>query len=259
MLCFTWNVGNAEPIESELAHWLPANGGDFDIIAVGTQENRYKEHRQSSRSRASSSRQAGSDEDDSDEDEPVSVPVPGGASVQAPAQCAAKDNAKGDASKDAPMGPWEGMVMRRLGSEAWRLCKLITLREMHLAVFVRSVHFQGDAPLLRNVQAARSATGIGGVVGNKGGLVVALTFGAMRLCFASCHLAAHSHRLAARNANCAEILRETRHTIGTQQLDISSEFGARLARIPHRPARALFAPDSTRACERRPPLLDGRP
>ena len=30
ILCFTWNVGNAEPSEEELQNWLPEGGSDLD-------------------------------------------------------------------------------------------------------------------------------------------------------------------------------------------------------------------------------------
>lgn len=36
VLCYTWNVGNAEPDEAELAHWLPENGGDYGTITNGS-------------------------------------------------------------------------------------------------------------------------------------------------------------------------------------------------------------------------------
>ena len=39
LLVLTWNVGNAAPDFAELAQWLPVLGGDFDLVAVGTQEN----------------------------------------------------------------------------------------------------------------------------------------------------------------------------------------------------------------------------
>ena len=104
---------------------------------------------------------------------------------------------------------WEAMLQKRLG-ETWGLCKLVTLWEMRLAIFARETHMAGDAPTIRDVQVARSATGVGGVMGNKGGLVVALTFGETTLCFVSAHLAVHGHCLATRNANLQQIVRDTR-------------------------------------------------
>ena len=41
-LFFTWNVGNKMPLAAELEHWCPERGGAFDLIVVGTQENRFK-------------------------------------------------------------------------------------------------------------------------------------------------------------------------------------------------------------------------
>jgi hypothetical protein len=43
ILVFQWNVGNERPHESELTSWLPEHGGDFDLVVVGTQENKFKE------------------------------------------------------------------------------------------------------------------------------------------------------------------------------------------------------------------------
>ena len=122
---------------------------------------------------------------------------------------------------DGTMGPWEEMVKRRLGNE-WGLCKMVTLWEMRLAVFARENHLSGEGALI-HLQSARSATGIGSVMGNKGGLVITLHFGRMSMCFVSCHLAAHAHKLTARNANLQEILRETKQ-IGMRGLDVAAEF-----------------------------------
>jgi len=39
---FTWNCGNAQPSAEGVARWLPEAGGDLDLLAVGTQENKFK-------------------------------------------------------------------------------------------------------------------------------------------------------------------------------------------------------------------------
>lgn len=56
VLCFTWNMGDAKPLDDELESWLPSGGGwccvlspcsdsesrgDFDIVVVGVQECSY--------------------------------------------------------------------------------------------------------------------------------------------------------------------------------------------------------------------------
>eukprot|EP00500_Bicosoecida_sp_ms1_P005447 CAMPEP_0203826364 /NCGR_PEP_ID=MMETSP0115-20131106/56479_1 /ASSEMBLY_ACC=CAM_ASM_000227 /TAXON_ID=33651 /ORGANISM="Bicosoecid sp, Strain ms1" /LENGTH=110 /DNA_ID=CAMNT_0050735411 /DNA_START=70 /DNA_END=399 /DNA_ORIENTATION=- len=37
----TWNVGNKMP-RADFAPWIPAGGGDHDVIVVGLQESTYK-------------------------------------------------------------------------------------------------------------------------------------------------------------------------------------------------------------------------
>lgn len=203
ILCLTWNVGNAEPDEQQLENWLPRAGGDYDLIVVGTQENKYK-HKGT---------EGGADEPDSDDDDDADEKSGAPSAATAPAI----------APSDITMQKWEALVARRIGS-AWGLCKLVTLVEMRLAVFARESALSGEHSCIRAVQSARSATGLGSVYGNKGGLVVALTYGQTSLCFVSCHLAAHTHKLAARNADLQEILAETRRSIGNPKLDVASEF-----------------------------------
>jgi hypothetical protein len=72
---------------------------------------------------------------------------------------------------------------------------------------------------VHSVLKASSATGIGGVLGNKGGLVVRLNIEHTVLAFCSCHLAAHegaAHN-GVRNAQCREVMRETYRVIGGER------------------------------------------
>lgn len=39
---FLLQVGNAAPLENELEHWLPLEGGDFDLVVVASQENDHQ-------------------------------------------------------------------------------------------------------------------------------------------------------------------------------------------------------------------------
>jgi hypothetical protein len=120
---------------------------------------------------------------------------------------------------------WDEMLAARLGSD-WGICKRITLREMRLIIFARAAMLSGAnaAMVVADVKASRSATGIGSVWGNKGGLAIKLRVGQTTLAFVSAHLAAHDHKLKARNEMCREILRETRKGIGSRDLDVASEF-----------------------------------
>lgn len=85
--------------------------------------------------------------------------------------------------------------------EAYTALGLRELGEMKLAIFVHD----GTAPYVRGVRQSVERTGLGGVVANKGGIVVALDIGNIQLAFASCHLAAHEVgcRLRARWTPCA--------------------------------------------------------
>jgi len=85
--------------------------------------------------------------------------------------------------------------------EAYTALGLRELGEMKLAIFVHD----DTAPYVRGVRQSVERTGLGGVVANKGGIVVALDIGNIQLAFASCHLAAHEVgcRLRARWTPCA--------------------------------------------------------
>lgn len=58
-----------------------------------------------------------------------------------------------------------------------------------------------------NIRGYTEATGIGNVLGNKGGVVVSLLFRHTSLCFVSSHLAAHQEHTATRNANYKAIVK----------------------------------------------------
>eukprot|EP00041_Stephanoeca_diplocostata_P028179 m.789415 g.789415 ORF g.789415 m.789415 type:complete len:447 (-) comp23323_c0_seq15:3968-5308(-) len=211
VLCYTWNVGNAEPDEAELAHWLPENGGDFDLVVVGTQENKFKPG------------DKGADAPDYDEAveqmESEGKPIPeSDSAVQQEDMPLIEQEAVVEAKNK-----WDNMIAHRLGG-GFDVCGHITLWQMRLTVHARDEHVKGPAKCITHVETAKSATGIGGVLGNKGGLIVKLDYGTTTLAFVSCHLAAHSHRLTSRNKNCQEVLRETKKKIGHKLLDAVSQF-----------------------------------
>ncbi len=71
-----------------------------------------------------------------------------------------------------------------------------------MCVFVASKH----AHKISNVRKASVATGIGNVIGNKGGCFVSLTFNETSFCFVGCHLAAREERYEQRCTNVQQIL-----------------------------------------------------
>eukprot|EP01065_Artemidia_motanka_P037848 TRINITY_DN46754_c0_g1_i1.p1 TRINITY_DN46754_c0_g1~~TRINITY_DN46754_c0_g1_i1.p1 ORF type:complete len:854 (+),score=166.02 TRINITY_DN46754_c0_g1_i1:57-2618(+) len=48
LMVLTWNVGNAPPLAEEVEEWLPAEGEDLDLLAVGVQECAYSAPKKSS-------------------------------------------------------------------------------------------------------------------------------------------------------------------------------------------------------------------
>lgn len=96
--------------------------------------------------------------------------------------------------------------------ESYAPVGLRELGEMKLAIFV-SDKVQG---YVHDVSQSVERTGLGGVIANKGGIVVTLDIGNIRLAFASSHLAAHEGEgfRERRNQDVAEIFRGTQQAIG---------------------------------------------
>ncbi len=78
----------------------------------------------------------------------------------------------------------------------------MSLLHIRLCVFVAKKH----AHKISNVRKASVATGIGNVIGNKGGCFVSLSFNETSLCFVGCHLAAREERYEQRCTNVQQIL-----------------------------------------------------
>ena len=209
--CFTWNVGNAEPSAAELQHWLPDTDVDkYDLIVVGTQENAFKVGKGKTKKIK--------------RDDPSVASPPGELESQETMAEMSKVNDKAaEEDREKAAKVWDGMLAKRLGN-GYVSVKEISLWEMRMSVFAKKVHMAGTSKCISSVGFAKSATGgPGGLMGNKGGLFVKLTFRGTTFAFISCHLAAHSHKLAARNENCQEVLRETAK-LGSPFLDAVSQF-----------------------------------
>ena len=210
VLCFTWNVGNAKADAEELQHWLPENGGHYDLVVVGTQENSAVTAKSaSSASLELSEKSLQEDDDDEDEDEksmPTAPATPGtarGASRRFKKRESSRRSSNVDLTQSG--NAWETMVSERLGDDFWCLAH-VTLGEMRLTVYCSREHED-----VHDVATARAATGIGGIGFNKGGLVVRCVVGSTSLAFCSCHLAAHEgeQHNNARNEMCRSILKKT--------------------------------------------------
>ena len=232
LAAFTWNVGNAKPDADELHHWLPEHGEGYDIIAIGVQECKFGR-----KSRRGSSL-AGSHDDmretshiDRDaiaeQEAPPAIGRDQRRRKSAPArrmsfttmrlshgrgrsttltELSAYIFGGSDGAPRKSKHEWDRMITARLGN-AFVVCAHVALWEMRLTVYCRRTL----RPSVSGIATASSATGVGGVMGNKGGLVARLKVGPTTIAFCSCHLEAHegAAHLQARNDDCREVLRET--------------------------------------------------
>ena len=143
----TWNVADTHfGAGTDLSEWIPA--GDFDIVAVTLQENKYYDEWK----------------------EAIANHVQGGG--------------------DNPHG------MHLMAAEK--------LMYISVFVFARSSVMKD----IHNVAHCKVATGLGNVLGNKGGCVVTFQYkqGGSRFCFVGCHLAAGAAKAQHRSADVSAIL-----------------------------------------------------
>jgi hypothetical protein len=201
VLIGTWNVGNSQPPD-ELDPWIPTNGGGFDVIAVGAQESNY---------------------------ETSAI----GAMTRGVRGLKNKDNKQEALEPAATTGKAD---VKREGLHAEHFFRLLqihigddyeivsavtepTLKEMRLVVFAH----KRLMPLLNGVETARANTGIGNMLGNKGGLMVKLDIAGTTLGFTSCHLAPHDgeKKVVLRNQMIGDILDRAR--VGSQKLQYDNQ------------------------------------
>jgi hypothetical protein len=233
VLTCSWNVGNALPPTGDgLAPWIPLGGkkadgsGFYDIICCGMQECEYK---------AGDAAQASHSDDDSEEDDERGAAAAGGggggggaaAAAPAPAPApapvtdrrASGQSRKGSVAFANPHFHFLKQVQTHLGADYF-VVGWTELVEMRLIVLAHTKH-DGN---VTGVEVAHSACGLGGVYGNKGGLVCKFSVYNTSLCFTSCHLAAHEKEkfMLRRNSDVAEVMEEA--LVGNKKLDIASQF-----------------------------------
>jgi len=110
-------------------------------------------------------------------------------------------------------------IQDHLGAK-YKTIGTVSLWEMRLMVLSLERH----ARFINNIQKTKEATGIGHVLGNKGGLLFKMDVYGCSVCFVTCHLAAHegSKNLARRNSDVSEIMRNAR--VGKRELDLCSQY-----------------------------------
>lgn len=94
----------------------------------------------------------------------------------------------------------------------------VQMWQIALAVFVKS----NLIPEISEVTKGTEATGIGRVMGNKGGVKISFHVRHTSFCFINSHLAAHQDKVAERNADVMEIVNEIKS--GCKNADLTNSF-----------------------------------
>ncbi|ORZ28711.1 hypothetical protein BCR41DRAFT_3172 [Lobosporangium transversale] len=98
---------------------------------------------------------------------------------------------------------WEKYLQKSLGPD-YVMIKTETMAALHLAVFI----WKPIEDLVTAVDSSTVATGIGGIVGNKGAVAISVYLGSMSFLFVNAHLTAHQNNTQARNNDYKRIIQE---------------------------------------------------
>jgi hypothetical protein len=195
----TWNVGDKPPPKdlSELSKWIPPQ--EFDMYAIGFQENSQKDawvralgthlNAGSPHSKLFKKQQLSTSENaEAEDDDDHSAAKP-----DEPDSAAAADQKSRSASS-----------ANRVGAKKYAFMTVTSLWDIHLVVIVAEhmIH------RIREVVTCTEATGIGHVLGNKGGAACGFILDdTTGFAFLTSHLAARAVRVEQRAENYGEIVR----------------------------------------------------
>ncbi|KAF9280306.1 inositol polyphosphate 5-phosphatase [Mortierella alpina] len=98
---------------------------------------------------------------------------------------------------------WEKHLQASLGQD-YVLIKTETMAALHIAVFI----WKPIEDLVSAVDSSTVATGIGGIVGNKGAVAISVYLGSTSFLFVNAHLTAHQSNTQARNNDYKRIIQE---------------------------------------------------
>ncbi|KAF8977033.1 inositol polyphosphate 5-phosphatase [Entomortierella lignicola] len=98
---------------------------------------------------------------------------------------------------------WEKHMQAAIGS-SYVMLKTETMAALHIAVFI----WKPIENLVSAVDSSTVATGIGGILGNKGAVAVSVYLGSTSFLFVNAHLTAHQTNTNARNSDYKRIISE---------------------------------------------------
>ena len=114
---------------------------------------------------------------------------------------------------------WISHLMWHFGS-GYQLVTSCFLLQIRLVVFVR----RELSSRIEDVNVSHVATGIGNVVGNKGGVCISMSFNQTTLCFINAHLAAHQDKIVQRNRDAEMIINGLDIPGFDSHIDIANRF-----------------------------------
>lgn len=113
---------------------------------------------------------------------------------------------------------WAGTLSSHYG-ESYILVGEYNLMQMRLLIFAH----EKLSNVIDEVRKETEATGIAGVVGNKGGVAIALKVMDTSFVFVNSHLAAHQHKKKKRNEDVCEVISNIRN-LGIRGVDILHQY-----------------------------------
>eukprot|EP00299_Pterocystis_sp_00344_P013821 c6811_g1_i1.p1 GENE.c6811_g1_i1~~c6811_g1_i1.p1 ORF type:complete len:678 (+),score=147.83 c6811_g1_i1:54-2087(+) len=205
----TWNVGNQTPDQNELSLWLPTKG--VDLVVIGVQECNYHLTKDQQGEIESKHKDLANSLREQD------APTTHTESAKTFRELIEKKRAN---RKKFPKNRFDKLIQVHFG-EDFRKVASLHLMDMRIIVLCTTLL----RPYVKTVKKVRKATGIGGVIGNKGGLMIGITIHTTQLCFLSCHLTPHESekQVLHRNQDVFDILRTTSHALD-KRMDITHRF-----------------------------------
>jgi len=199
ILCCTANIGNAEPTQESMEAWIPPRGACeqvrgfdgaplrreiFDLIIVGMQESTWVEEVKKKKIAA------------------INVEM--------------DEEYILNAMEKHHTATLRGLMQDILGRE---YSPMVEELRGQMRLFVWASH--GVIDDIKDVRLNGANTGVGGVMNNKGGIVVSLRYNSTRLSFLSAHLAAHEGEsyYKARCDNIQTIIRDSNTFALSSKLD----------------------------------------
>lgn len=104
--------------------------------------------------------------------------------------------------KKSKLNSWLKAINHYYEQQDKVLVSYISMWEMFLVVYADI----SLIPSLYDIKTFSKATGVAGIIGNKGGLLISFRLEDTSFCFLSCHLAARPNRLLIRNQNAKDLL-----------------------------------------------------